>query len=131
MKEVREQKMLTNISANDFARRAAYFVNEINAVHPFIDGNGRTQRIWLRNLGVQAAHNVVLKRGDKDRWYKASEEGFYRSDDAMASFIADRIHAPRGQVSDKAIARRQRAAAEKKRDSAIKSNSQGKGGHSR
>lgn len=39
---------------DDFAQRAAHYVNEINAAHPFVEGNGCTQRVWLRNLAERA-----------------------------------------------------------------------------
>jgi fido (protein-threonine AMPylation protein) len=35
---------LIGLRKQDFAAGSAKFVNEINACHPFIDGNGRTQR---------------------------------------------------------------------------------------
>ena len=36
-------------------------VNEINAAHPFTEGNGRTQRILLRLLGLQAGYAITLR----------------------------------------------------------------------
>ncbi len=85
------QNHLVGKDPNTFAAAAAHYVNEINAIHPFIDGNGRTQRIWLRNLGEKAGYDVRFRVGDKDAWNAASAEGFYSSDEQMAVFIEDRL----------------------------------------
>ena len=49
---LRRRRFLQGLSAAAFARGAAELVNEINAAHPFIEGNGRTQRVWLRALAA-------------------------------------------------------------------------------
>ncbi len=83
---------LRGLSPDRFAVRAAVYVNEINAAHPFIEGNGRTQRAWLRELAGQAGHQITLKSEDKDRWYEASRIGFEQANhQAMADLIGQRI----------------------------------------
>jgi cell filamentation protein len=47
---------LVGLKANTFAERAAYFLGELNAAHPFREGNGRTQREFIRQLGLRAGH---------------------------------------------------------------------------
>jgi cell filamentation protein len=70
-------------------------VNEINAAHPFIEGNGRTQRVWLRDIAAQAGHRLTLRSGEKDAWYEASRIGFERSDyQPMAELIERAIRRP-------------------------------------
>jgi cell filamentation protein len=38
------------LSPADFSARAAYYLAELNALHPFREGNGRTQREFLSQL---------------------------------------------------------------------------------
>jgi cell filamentation protein len=45
---------LTGTSLDTFIDRSAFYFGEINAAHPFREGNGRTQREYLRHLGVNA-----------------------------------------------------------------------------
>ena len=72
-----------------FAARAAEHVNEINAAHPFIEGNGRTQRTWLRLLADIAGYRLTLASADRAAWYDASRVGFEKVDHApMADLIA-------------------------------------------
>jgi cell filamentation protein len=40
-----------------FASRSAYYLGEINAIHPFSEGNGRMQREFIRELGRQSTEN--------------------------------------------------------------------------
>lgn len=39
-----------------FVAAAAKFLSELNAIHPFREGNGRTQLIFLRLVGIRAGH---------------------------------------------------------------------------
>lgn len=83
---------LRGTSPDRFAARAAVYVNEINAAHPFIEGNGRTQRAWLRNLADQAGHGLTLQSKDRERWYEASRIGFEGNNpEPMARLISDSL----------------------------------------
>ncbi len=67
---------LRNLDAARFTIRAAHHLSELNAIHPFRDGNGRTQRAFLSLLGRQAGHEIDLGRIDPQSWINASKEGF-------------------------------------------------------
>jgi cell filamentation protein len=83
---------LIGLDLDAFAVAAAKHVNEINAGHPFIDGNGRTQRFWLRMLADHAGFDLTLRAKDATRWNEASRLGFMRSDHkAMAALLNDRL----------------------------------------
>src|SRR5580700_9059981 len=45
-----------------FVGRAAWFLGELNAAHPFREGNGRTQREFIRELGLKARHYIDWRR---------------------------------------------------------------------
>lgn len=83
---------LVGLSIKDFAQSAARYVNEMNAAHPFIDGNGRTQRFWLRMLADHAGFDLTLSETDAKRWNEASRIGFVRSDHApMIALLRKRL----------------------------------------
>jgi hypothetical protein len=76
-------------------------VNEINVAHPFIDGNGRTQRSWLRMLTDNAGFELRLTDRDIKRWNDASARGFTASDHApMAALLKERLK-PRGAFTER------------------------------
>ncbi len=54
-KLAREER-LRNSGQQTFVARVAFYLGEINAIHPFREGNGRTQREFIRQLAVQAGH---------------------------------------------------------------------------
>ena len=85
---LRADGYLAGRTIEDFAETAARYVNEFNAAHPFIDGNGRTQRFWLRMLAENAGFELQLTDRDRKRWNDASARGFSASDNApMAALL--------------------------------------------
>ena len=89
----RRDSNLVGSSIERFAGRAAYYIAEINHLHPFRDGNGRSMRFWLREMAAQAGHRLELKRLDPDRWIEASiaSRGPPRDHAPMAGLIRDAI----------------------------------------
>jgi len=47
------------MDAPTFARNAAHFLAEFNAIHPFREGNGRTQLSFLVILAGSAGHRLT------------------------------------------------------------------------
>ena len=67
---------LRTLSPDQFAVRAAEVINEINAVHPFIEGNGRVSREFLKDLAQHAGHPIDLSRLTRATWCAAAARGF-------------------------------------------------------
>ncbi|EOJ2492202.1 Fic/DOC family protein [Campylobacter jejuni] len=59
---------------NDFAKNLAEFARNLNALHPFREGNGRTQRIFLNELAKNAGYKLDLNLIPKDKMIMASVE---------------------------------------------------------
>ena len=51
---------------------AAVIVGDINYIHPFREGNGRTQLQYLKQLADQAGHRLDLARIDGPAWIGGS-----------------------------------------------------------
>lgn len=91
-RDLARDRYLAGRGKADFAEAAAQYVNEVNACHPFVDGNGRTQRFWLRMLSNNAGYALTLASGDNKRWNEASKVGFLKSDHIpMARLITRRL----------------------------------------
>jgi cell filamentation protein, protein adenylyltransferase len=71
---------LRGLTPEQFAARAAEHICELNAIHPFLDGNGRTQRAFLENIAEQAGHKIDLARIEPEVWNSASRESYYTQD---------------------------------------------------
>jgi cell filamentation protein len=89
---IRAENSLRGLSADEYALRAAHHVCELNAIHPFRDGNGRTLRAFLFLLGKQVGHAIELSRIDPQAWNAASRESFRTGDSKpMHNIIAQAI----------------------------------------
>jgi cell filamentation protein len=70
--ELERERWLSGLGPETFMERAAYYVCEINAVHPFREGNGRAIRFYLDVLSARA-------RGDIFDWTLAGEHDYVRA----------------------------------------------------
>ncbi len=71
---------LADRSLEDFASEAARILGDVNYVHPFREGNGRTQLFYLEQLSRRAGHALDLAGVNPERWIaasRASHEGDY------------------------------------------------------
>jgi cell filamentation protein len=66
---------LCNLSRVAFAEQAADFMLQLNAIHPFREGNGRTQRAFLRELSRRAGYRLEFDVISRERMIVASIEG--------------------------------------------------------
>lgn len=59
-----------------FAERASYYISEINAIHPFREGNGRCQLIFLTMLAANAGFALDEHRIDEAEIMQAMIDSF-------------------------------------------------------
>jgi cell filamentation protein len=55
-----------------FAEQAGRIIGDVNHVHPFREGNGRTQLCYLSQLANCAGHQIDLQKLDPTAWVEAS-----------------------------------------------------------
>jgi cell filamentation protein len=63
---------LQGLTRAAFAQAAGQIMGDVNYVHPFREGNGRTQLQYLDQLAAQAGHPLDLTRINPARWLAAS-----------------------------------------------------------
>ncbi len=87
--KLRGENNLQNTTPLEFGARAGYYVTELNAIHPFREGNGRAQREFIRELGLNAGLQVDWTRATREEMYSASDAGFRKGDpQPMGDLIA-------------------------------------------
>lgn len=91
--DLRARNHLTGLALAEFAPAAAHVLAEINAIHAFREGNGRTQLAFLRLLCLNAGHAFRADVLEPDRVMSAMIASFDGNEAPPAALIAD-IAAP-------------------------------------
>jgi cell filamentation protein len=92
---LREGSFLRGLPREEFAERAADLMAELNAVHPFREGNGRTQRVFVEHLAHAAGHDLDFSVVSKERMIQASIAANDHGDPSMMRRMFDEISDPR------------------------------------
>jgi cell filamentation protein len=103
--DIKNAGYLRGLEPETFAARAADIMAAINAVHAFREGNGRTQRAFMRELGKQAGHDLDFSVISKERMIQASiTANEARKPGMMRRLFKDAVIPARRQALAKAIA---------------------------
>lgn len=74
--KLKRDKYLSGLDINSFINKLAYYFSEINALHPFREGNGRTQREFIRSLAIKNGYIINFSHISEKEMLKASQESF-------------------------------------------------------
>jgi cell filamentation protein len=86
-------KFLKGLSAVEFAHQSARLLTQLNAIHPFREGNGRTQLTFLTLLATRAGHPLALDRMDPGAMLHAMVASFDSDQSRLATLIESLIQA--------------------------------------
>ncbi|MBO6128683.1 MAG: Fic family protein [Pseudobutyrivibrio sp.] len=67
-------------------------VAEINALHPFREGNGRSQREFIRQLAIHNGYLIKFSLVNDDEMLKASLDSFMCDYESMEQLISKCIY---------------------------------------
>jgi cell filamentation protein len=81
------EKYLVNLEPEVFANRLAHYLSEINAIHPFREGNGRVQRLFISQLAEQAGYTLDYSALDQAELYPVMQESFLGNVKPLADLI--------------------------------------------
>lgn len=88
---LKQNKFLKGFSAEAFAEKSAHFLSDLNAIHAFREGNGRTQLSFFLLLADQAGHSVDLENFDPDAFLTAMITSFGGDEAPLAAIIVDLV----------------------------------------
>ncbi len=71
----------------DFVKSAAVFMNGLNILHPFREGNGRVQRIFMEYVAKEAGYTLSFKNITAQEMIKASIDGAKGNVSAMVGIF--------------------------------------------
>lgn len=74
--ELRRDNYLRGLDEDSFVERVAYYLGEINVIHPFREGNGRAQRKFIEQLSTDAGHPMSFRLVGKEEMIVACDHAF-------------------------------------------------------
>ncbi|MGF7049462.1 cell filamentation protein [Paenibacillus sp. DS2015] len=69
--ELRNEDILKNLPFDMFIERLTYYLTELNVLHPFREGNGRTQREFIRCIALESNYSIDWGSVDASTMLKA------------------------------------------------------------
>jgi cell filamentation protein len=93
-RSLQERDYLRGLPRQEFAHRAADIMAEINGIHAFREGNGRTQRVFIEELARQAGHPLDFSVVSHERMIEASIAAKERGDLSVMRRLFDEISNP-------------------------------------
>ena len=85
--QLKKDKFLAGIQPEEFAEKAAHFLSELNVIHAFREGNGRTQLSFFLLLADQAGYPIDLEDLDPDAFLNAMIASFDGDEKPLAAAI--------------------------------------------
>lgn len=91
---LQDEQYLTGIASKKcIIQRLAYYLGELNAIHPFREGNGRTQRLFIEVLCQRLGYSLRFERITNDEMIRASQLSFQGDEAAMIALIERALEA--------------------------------------
>ena len=90
-----EEDRLRGLDRELFIDRLAHYLGDVNALHPFRDGNGRAQRAFFAQLAAEAGYRLDWQLADPQRSTDASVAAM-QGDEAPMRNLLDEITKPIG-----------------------------------
>ena len=89
--ELKDQNYLKGLEPGDFSKYAGYYLGEINHIHPFREGNGRTQREFINQLAHHNDYYIEWKNITQKQMVEASIEADRGNIKPMAVLIHENL----------------------------------------
>jgi len=88
--KLKDEKLLRGLKKEAFINRLAYYMGEVNALHPFREGNGRSCRAFFTILAKAAGYMLDFHTIQPDDLLEADIKAFDKNYEPLVS-ILDRI----------------------------------------
>ena len=81
--ELKDEKYLIGMPQEQITKKLSYYISELNAIHPFREGNGRTQRMFIEYLSNVAGFHVDFSEISAEEMIEASVDSFLKNYEKM------------------------------------------------
>ena len=77
LSRLKAERLLSGLDRDEFLDRSAYYMAELNYIHPFREGNGRTIREFMRLLFLRSGYAVDWSAVSVDELLQAMIDSVY------------------------------------------------------
>ncbi|MDP2261145.1 MAG: Fic family protein [Caulobacter sp.] len=88
---LRSANYLRGLDQPTFADQAAAFLAWLNHIHPFREGNGRTQMVFMASLAARAGHTLNLSQLDEEAFLEAMIRSFHGDERPLRDHLLEMI----------------------------------------
>ncbi len=86
-----EEKNLAGLAPERFSERAAHNLGELNALHPFREGNGRAQREFIGHAARVNGYSIAWENLSQAKMLEAAIESFRGDSSKLARIIRENL----------------------------------------
>jgi len=90
-RQLEKENQLTGLDAAAFSARAAHYLGELNALHPFREGNGRTQREFISHLAHVNGYYVAWENISQANMLDAAIQSFSGDTRKLEAMIRENL----------------------------------------
>lgn len=87
-----QERNLAGLDPENFSLRAAHFLGELNALHPFREGNGRAQREFIGHVAQVNGYSIAWENVTQPEMLEAAIESFRGHSSKLARLIRENLH---------------------------------------
>jgi len=95
--ELASENNLKGLGRDDFIKRAAHYCAEFNFVHPFPEGNGRSQRVLFCEIASRADYELDFGRVPKGKFVEGIVHASFGSDISKLEKVFEQSMVDRGR----------------------------------
>jgi len=89
--QLKREQNLRGLSADRFSQRAGHYLGELNVIHPFREGNGRSLRAYMGQIAQEAGYAIKWEGIERKDMTQASIEAYQGSSERMARLIRENL----------------------------------------
>ncbi|MDP4094599.1 MAG: Fic family protein [Bacillota bacterium] len=91
LEKLKSENCLVGLGMKKFSQRAAFYMAELNMIHPFREGNGRTIREFIRCLALKCGYAIDWSIVDSQKILNASILSADKILDPLADYLYESI----------------------------------------
>lgn len=86
-KQLHDDDLLKDLPRNEFVAKLAHYYSEVNVLHPFREGNGRTERVFFSQLVALNGYRLAWERLDPKENLQVCIAAYDGDDEPLAQML--------------------------------------------